>query len=415
MIVIQVTNEQNSDGVFDPASLKNIDELTEFALKLRWDDPTSPKNQTGVVREAVLAPSTVDRIGSGGPGVITFEWLLTEQTPQTREAALSIRDAALDHPLLNGTVVSSDGRSVYIWLPATDKEICSRIQKTLEQKTQEFNGPERYDMTGILVGAIRQDHLVSGEEATDTASGPSVAYLVLGPAKDQMASKPYIDDLRIRLSEMSVEWKDDFPNVTDVVPEVEEKLLQKASEAKTEQTYLEELIDFANKKVDTVDEKEADLWYEFVDFFEREAQRLKLFKRPEMLRYLSALQRHLQSAGRVSKSDSVADLVKKIHQELIDGRPQNFIVPDTPTAVAQCLLQFQASHTPDALWHFVTPDYGKANIRMQLSGSSTKDTKPLVETILTFMEENPPPVSLEAAVLIPCLTWNPTSGLPQNE
>jgi len=114
-----------------------------------------------------------------------------------------------------------------------------------------------------------------------------------------------------------------------------------------------------------------------------------------VLRYISKLQKHLKDVGLVGKSNSISDIVKKVHQELIDGRTENYIIPDSTAAVAQCLIQFQSSHTPDDLWHFVTTDYRKTNIWLQLRSGDNKDMEKVVKTVDEFFAANPPPVPLE--------------------
>ncbi len=114
-----------------------------------------------------------------------------------------------------------------------------------------------------------------------------------------------------------------------------------------------------------------------------------------MLGYVSNLQKYLNESGHVGKSNSVADVVKKVHQEFIDGRPESYIIPKSSAAVAQCLLQFQSSHNPDDLWHLVTYDYMKANIWMQLTSGDNKDMEKVVKAVDKFFAENKPPVPLK--------------------
>jgi len=114
-----------------------------------------------------------------------------------------------------------------------------------------------------------------------------------------------------------------------------------------------------------------------------------------VLGYVSNLQKYLNESGHVGKSNSVADVVKKVHQEFIDGRPESYIIPKSSAAVAQCLLQFQSSHNPDDLWHLVTYDYMKANIWMQLTSGDNKDMEKVVKAVDKFFAENKPPVPLK--------------------
>jgi predicted RND superfamily exporter protein len=126
-----------------------------------------------------------------------------------------------------------------------------------------------------------------------------------------------------------------------------------------------------------------------------EATREEVFKNPAVLRYIGDLQRHLLSTAVVGKSNSLADIVKTVHRELIDGTDKEFRIPDTPSAVAQCLMQYQSSHRPGDLWHFVTPDYRHTSIWVQLKSGDNLDMSKVVAAMDDYMTENPPPVALE--------------------
>jgi predicted RND superfamily exporter protein len=225
--------------------------------------------------------------------------------------------------------------------------------------------------------------------------GTYMAYLVLEPAQGPEISTQFISDLKKHLSEKISELKEEFPNAPGFLPELEKTISQYASTAGSKQDLLKKLSTFTDDKLSTAPDKDFDLWYELTSFFELEAERIKPFKQPDVLRYIAKLQEHLGRSGLVGKSNSVADIVKKVHQELIDGKPENYKIPDTSGAVAQCLLQFQSSHNPDDLWHMVTYDYMKANIWMQLPSGDNKDMQKVVTVVKDYFEKNPPPVELK--------------------
>jgi predicted RND superfamily exporter protein len=102
MIVVGVVNEQDPDGVFNPASLGRIHELTREIAQI-----------DGVIRQELLSISTVDNISQGGPGVVRFDWLMGHP-PATREEARAIRAAAARLPTIDGTLLSEDGKAVGI-------------------------------------------------------------------------------------------------------------------------------------------------------------------------------------------------------------------------------------------------------------------------------------------------------------
>lgn len=121
---------------------------------------------------------------------------------------------------------------------------------------------------------------------------------------------------------------------------------------------------------------------------------IKVFKRPGVLSYMAGLQRHLESKGLVGKASSVADIVSKVNQELIDGRPENYKIPDTLSKVGECYMQFQQGHRPQDLWHRVTPDFSAANIMLQMASGNSMDMQAVVDAVDEYLALNPPPVDL---------------------
>jgi predicted RND superfamily exporter protein len=118
------------------------------------------------------------------------------------------------------------------------------------------------------------------------------------------------------------------------------------------------------------------------------------FKNPEILRYISKLQKDLAAQKVVGKSNGLTDLVKKVYMELSSGLPENFRIPGTSAAVAQTVLSFQGSHDPDDLWHFVTPDFRRLNLWIQLKSGDNKDMDVVVDKVESYIAENPPPAPL---------------------
>jgi hypothetical protein len=109
-----------------------------------------------------------------------------------------------------------------------------------------------------------------------------------------------------------------------------------------------------------------------------------IFKDPTSLRWIGALERYMKDVlgDSVGKSNSVTTIVETVHRELMVGVERNghviteeeaMRIPDTRGAVAQSLLQFQNSHRPQDLWHFVTPDYRTAVVWLQLTSGDNRD------------------------------------------
>lgn len=143
------------------------------------------------------------------------------------------------------------------------------------------------------------------------------------------------------------------------------------------------------------DETLADAWDELQQFFSEQKVALQPFKKPAALKYMESLQTALLQTGVVGKSNSVVDVVKKVHYELMEGNKKFNVVPKTPAAVAQTLLSYQNSHDPDDLWHLITPDYKKANIWIQLKSGDNRDMEFVEKSVARFFKDHPPPIHLE--------------------
>jgi hypothetical protein len=120
-----------------------------------------------------------------------------------------------------------------------------------------------------------------------------------------------------------------------------------------------------------------------------------VFKDPAVLRWIAGLQHHLQQSGKVGKSSSIADVVQTVHRELFLGEQEQYRVPDTSAAVAQCLLTYQSGHRPDDLWHFVTPDYRHTSLWLQLTSGDNRDMVAVHDAADAWFAENPPPLALD--------------------
>jgi predicted RND superfamily exporter protein len=237
---------------------------------------------------------------------------------------------------------------------------------------------------------------IADTELNKHFGGTYMAYLVLDGVEEKGVSSQYVDELRARLAKKGAELAESSQDVNAIVAEAGNIVSEQAVSAKNKDELLDRVGGFVSGKVDTADgNDDVDVWYEIADFFELEKERLKIFKQPEVLRYIERLQEYLAGIGAVGKSNSVADVVKKVYQELTDGKAESYVIPDSEGAVAQCLLQFQSSHNPDDLWHLVTYDYMHANIWLQLTSGDNKDMQKVIEAVDNFFRTNPPPVPMK--------------------
>ncbi len=113
--------------------------------------------------------------------------------------------------------------------------------------------------------------------------------------------------------------------------------------------------------------------------------------RPEFLRGLEALQRHLDKEPVVGKTVSLADVVKRVHRVVSgDDRAQE-VVPDSQDAVAQYLLLFSMSARPRDLDSLVDARYQRANLTVQLRSWDAVETRALLDRTSAYLAAHPLP------------------------
>jgi len=122
----------------------------------------------------------------------------------------------------------------------------------------------------------------------------------------------------------------------------------------------------------------------------------KIFLQPEVLNWLAQLQREMVATGLVGKVNSLADIVKTVNRELNSGQTQDFVIPSSPQGVAQTLLQYQSSHRPQDLWHFVSKDYQKTLLWLQMTSGDNQHTSEVVAWFNDYIERHPAPQGIKA-------------------
>ncbi len=218
--------------------------------------------------------------------------------------------------------------------------------------------------------------------------GTYESYLVLESGVAELDVAGTADWLENELQSMAVE----APGRQVVVKATE--LLQKEKGATSVDGLLGNLLAAWEQEMDAAADADYDSWGDVVDLLDKARSRTSIFKDPAVLEYVADLQKFLVDSGKVGKSNSIADVVQKVHQELYAGQQEYYRIPDSTGAVAECLISFQNSHKPDDLWHFVTPDYRKANIWIQLRNGDNQDMQAVLDAVEGFMSSNPPPLAI---------------------
>jgi len=156
------------------------------------------------------------------------------------------------------------------------------------------------------------------------------------------------------------------------------------------------LVKFIDRGFAQSSDDEFDTWDQVQLFIDTENQRKQVFKQPEALEYLSNLQDFINNLEVVGKSNSLSDVIKTVHRELLLGKAEEFRIPDSSNAVAQTLITYQNSHRPHDLWHFVTPDYRKTSLWVQLTSGDNQDMAIVEQSIADYITAHPMPYQLKA-------------------
>lgn len=126
-------------------------------------------------------------------------------------------------------------------------------------------------------------------------------------------------------------------------------------------------------------------------------------KDPAVERYIESLQRHLEREQIVGATTGLPDIIKKVRYELYGADSSRLALPDNSDEIAQLLFLFEMSGgDPDDLFKFVTPEYDKANLWVQMTDGDNQSVSRVVKSANDFIAVNPPPPGVD-------VQW---SGLP---
>lgn len=154
------------------------------------------------------------------------------------------------------------------------------------------------------------------------------------------------------------------------------------------------LISLDDIRFEADDSEQA--WLEQLNNIGEQALSAKqVFTDPKMLNWLANLQTALVENGDVGKVNSLVDIVRTVNRELNSGDEIDFAIPNSSNGVAQTLLQFQSSHRPQDLWHFVSPDYQKTLLWLQMTSGDNQHMTKVVSWVEAYINNNPPPANVE--------------------
>jgi len=225
--------------------------------------------------------------------------------------------------------------------------------------------------------------------------GTYMAYLALAAEDKKFSPKDFLDDFTKQAEARAKGLKDELPEAAKVFAELRKIAAELVKSAQSRAEAFEKLSHSVNKKLEQAKGDTVDAWGEASLFVSQQKQRNQVFKNPAVLKYQAQLQQAMLRTHIVGKSNSLADIIKTVHRELLEGKDKQFRIPDTPEAVAQCMITFQSSHRSGDLWHFVTPDYRNSSIWVQLKSGDNKDMTKVVKAVDSYIAKNPPPIPLK--------------------
>ncbi|MBA6362651.1 MMPL family transporter [Colwellia sp. BRX8-4] len=170
--------------------------------------------------------------------------------------------------------------------------------------------------------------------------------------------------------------------------------INNVNSAKKESLFNQNLLVLLDDLTFSAPDKDQGIIEQLVNIADSAFNDSKVFLDPALLNWQSDFQQALLATGLVGKSNGLADIVKTVNRELFSGEDKDFTLPETSNGVAQTLLQYQSSHRPQDLWHFVTKDYQKSLLWLQMTSGDNQHTTKVVNWTETYITNNPMPKNI---------------------
>jgi predicted RND superfamily exporter protein len=126
-------------------------------------------------------------------------------------------------------------------------------------------------------------------------------------------------------------------------------------------------------------------------FFLMQGEQQDSIKDPKVLAAIDHLQGFLARQPNVGKTQSVVDLIKRMHQAMHGDDPRYNVVPDDRALVAQYLFLYSLSGDPQDFDNLVDNDYRKAVVWVYLKDDSTAGADALYQRAQALIGPDLPP------------------------
>jgi len=135
---------------------------------------------------------------------------------------------------------------------------------------------------------------------------------------------------------------------------------------------------------------------ESITMLEALNQRSSSFYAPQQLQYIDGLAAYLRQDPNVGKVNALSDVVKTVNRDLLSGDQRDYALPETTDGVAQVLLQYQSSHRPNDLAHFVTPQRDATLLWLQLNSGDNQSMQQVIDATERYINSHPLPPAISA-------------------
>lgn len=109
---------------------------------------------------------------------------------------------------------------------------------------------------------------------------------------------------------------------------------------------------------------------------------------PQILKEMEKLQNFLEKDEHILLTMSIADVIKQMHQAVMDDDPQYDVIPNSKGKVANLFTMYSMSGDPDDLSGLIDYDYSSGLIVAQLKNLSTEKLVALKSKINNYMNNN---------------------------
>lgn len=114
------------------------------------------------------------------------------------------------------------------------------------------------------------------------------------------------------------------------------------------------------------------------------------FKDPSAMKFVESLQSRLEEHPNVGATTSIADIVKKVREE-IKGGPEHALIPDGREEIAQYIFLYEMSGgDPEDLFKFITPESDRVNVWVQMRQGENRAVKSAVASLDDFLDRETP-------------------------